>query len=215
MRVIVYVEGPSDKASMNMLLRSLIEKKRQEGIEIDFFESPSGDKKRTLLLKAPVKAANILSNDPQAIVAIVPDLYPKNKGFQHETTDELKLGVESVFHKALTGKRLKDDERVRSRFFVFCFKHDLEALILASKEGLENRLGIRIIVPTWIDPVENQNHDNPPKRVVEKLFRDSNKRYVDTVDAPIILGMMEYSTLAERCPQCFKPFVEFLEELHP
>lgn len=83
MRVIVYVEGPSDKASMNMLLRSLIEKKRREGIEIDFFESPSGDKKRTLLLKAPVRAAHILSNDPQAIVAIMPDLYPRNKAFQH------------------------------------------------------------------------------------------------------------------------------------
>ena len=45
MRVIVYVEGPSDKAAMNALLEPLLEQKRQEGISIEFFETPAGDRK--------------------------------------------------------------------------------------------------------------------------------------------------------------------------
>jgi hypothetical protein len=213
MRVIVYVEGPSDKAAMNALLGSLIEEKKRQGIGIDFFESPSGDKKRTLLLKVPTKAAHILANDPGALVVVMPDLYPKNKGFEHETVEELKLGIKNNFQKALADKGLQDDERVKNRLMVFCFKYDLEALLLASKEALENRLGAKSIAPTWTSPVEDQDHDVPPKRVIEKLFRQFGQKYVDTVDAPIILGMMSYSTVAERCPQCFKPFVEFLERL--
>jgi hypothetical protein len=40
--VVVYVEGPSDKAAMTALLAPLLEQKRKKGIAIDFFESPTG-----------------------------------------------------------------------------------------------------------------------------------------------------------------------------
>ncbi|NLX02489.1 MAG: hypothetical protein GXY40_08165 [Syntrophomonadaceae bacterium] len=40
-------------------------------------------------MKVPAKAVNILLNEPQTIVVALPDLYPKNKGFAHETADEL------------------------------------------------------------------------------------------------------------------------------
>ena len=213
MKVIVYVEGPSDKAAMQSLLRPLIEQKRRKGITIDFFESPSGDKKKTLLLKVPIKAANILLNDADACVVVMPDLYPKNRGFRHETVEELQRGILYSLRKILKSKGAKNDDRFEGRFKVFCFKYDLEALILASKEALEDRLGVKSIPTSWIEPVEDQNHDLPPKRVVEALFRQCGRKYVDTVDAPIILGMMEYSRIVNRCPQCFKPFVEFLEGL--
>lgn len=36
MRVIVYVEGPSDKAALEWLLRELIQEKREAGISISF-----------------------------------------------------------------------------------------------------------------------------------------------------------------------------------
>jgi hypothetical protein len=83
MKVVVYVEGPSDKAAMNSLLAPLLETKKNQGVAIDFFESPTGDKKKTLLTKVPKRAANILFNNPHAVVVIMPDLYPKNKGFPH------------------------------------------------------------------------------------------------------------------------------------
>jgi hypothetical protein len=37
--------------------------------------------------------------------------------------------------------------------------------------------------------------------------------YKGTIDAPLILGNSNYTTIAQRCPQCFKPFVEYLESL--
>ncbi len=33
------------------------------------------------------------------------------------------------------------------------------------------------------------------------------------IDAPLILGAARYSEIADACPQCFKPFVDYLESL--
>jgi hypothetical protein len=55
MKVIVYVEGRSDVLAMRALLRGLIEAKKKEGILIDFFETDEGDRKKSLLVKAPKK----------------------------------------------------------------------------------------------------------------------------------------------------------------
>jgi hypothetical protein len=65
----------------------------------------------------------------------------------------------------------------------------------------------------WNIPVEDQDHAMPPKRIVEKLFNARSEVYQDTVDAPVILSTCNYEDIADRCPQCFKPFVEFLKAL--
>ena len=211
LRVIVYVEGASDKLAMYALLRPLIETKRQAGISIDFVEAPAGDKKKSVLTKVPRRAASIVANDPNAIVVAMPDLYPKNKAFPHETAEQLVAGVRNAFTQSLTLKTGGMVASHQDRFKVFCFKHDMEALILASEENLQSRLQTRNLKREWRLPVEDQNHDFPPKRIAERLFQRSNKRYKDTVDAPVILASSDYGTVAERCPQCFRPFVEFLK----
>ncbi|MEO5931754.1 MAG: DUF4276 family protein [Candidatus Kapaibacterium sp.] len=212
MNVVVYVEGPADEAVMRTLLRPLLERKAQLGIAIDFFEAPSGNKKASVLTKVPVAAVNILRNNPLAIVIAVPDLYPRNIGFPHETVQELRDGMMDLFNRTLVKKGI-DDIRLAERFHVFCFKHDLEALVLSDPEALRNRLNVESLVPTWTIPVEDQNHDRPPKRVVEDLFREQGMRYKGAVDASLMLKDADYRIIAERCFQCFKPFVQFLENL--
>ncbi len=184
MRVMIFVEGPSDKVAMNALLGSLIAAKKQQGIQIDFFESPPGDKKKTLLTKSPQKAAQILSNDSKAVVIIMPDLYPKNKGFEHTTVEELRAGIFQNFQAALIRGGIQNSPRLMERLRVFCFKHDLEALILASGEALSARLGLKSLKQKWVVPVEDQNHDNPPRRVVEELFRECKKKICNHCGCP-------------------------------
>jgi hypothetical protein len=77
----VYVEGPSDKLAMQELLHPLLEQKRQAGIDINFFETPEGDRKASVLTKVPIRAIRILQNNPDAIVIAMPDLYPRDKAF--------------------------------------------------------------------------------------------------------------------------------------
>ena len=211
MKVIIYVEGPSDKNALQVLLGSLIERKQQQGVSIEFFEAAEGDRKTTLLTKIPLRAVNILRNDPQAFVVVLPDLYPRNKGFAHETVDELVSGLKRNFQSALNTKGLSANQRLGERFQVFCLKHDLEVLLLAAEEALRSRFGGRPLGISWQTPVEDQDQDTPPKFIVEAIYRQQGQRYKDTVDAPLILRSAPYPLIAERCPQCFKPFVEFLE----
>jgi len=213
MRVIVYVEGASDKAAMSALLSPLIERKRHEGIRIEFYETPPGDRKVSLLRKAPVRAANIILNDPEAIVIVMPDLYPLNKGVPHSNVAELEAGVREEFEKALCKKRGGTDSRHTDRFKFFCLKYDLESLILAAQDSLRMHLGARILTRKWKTPVEEQDDDNPPKKIVEAVFAEHDRMYHPTIDAPLILRSCDYLDLAERCSQCFKPFVEFLENI--
>jgi len=213
MKVFVYVEGPSDKLGMEALLQPLIQKKGQAGVAIRFFESPKGDRKVSVLTKVPVRAANILLNDPHSMVVALPDLYPRNKGFPHETADELVDGVVENFRRALRTKGARDDSRVLNRFRVFCFKYDLEALLLASEDGLRRQLGVTSLNPQWRLPVEDQDHGHPPKRIVDDLFTKHGKHYIATLHVPLILRASHYQDLAKRCPQWFGRFVTFLANL--
>lgn len=213
--VIVYVEGPSDKGAMEALLAPLLQQKQEEGITIKFFEVPKGDKKESVLIKVPIRAVDIIRNRRHAVVVAMPDLYPRDKGFKHKTFDELEAGILKNFDAALRSRGVEDDIRLEEHFRVFCFKYDLESLILASEEALRNRLGIEHLKVTWQIPVEDQDHNHPPKRIVEKLFEEHGQSYEGTDDAPAILRRSDYQGIAKRCPQCFKPFVDFLTNLQP
>jgi hypothetical protein len=209
----VYVEGASDRVAMTELLRPLIAHKAQQGIDIQFFEAPRGDKKASVIRKVPQRAAIILANDPDALVVAMPDLYPLNKEVPHTTPEELFGAIQTEFVRALKQRGLADDERYLTRFKTFCFKYELEALLLAADEALAIRLGAKKLDVTWMLPVEDQNHDHPPKHVVQTLFKQHGSQYVETADAPLILGMSSYQDIASACPQCFKPFIDFLEQL--
>lgn len=211
-QVIVYVEGESDRLAMERLLKSLIEQKASEAIRIVFEEPPSGNKKKLLIEQVPQCAANIISNNPHTLVVIMPDLYPKNIGFPHETYDELRDGVMKHYRDALKRKGLLDDARYLERFKAFCFKHELEALILAAEDELKLHLETDTFKITWTIPVEDQNHNHPPKQIVQELFQAHGKKYRETQAVDILKGA-DYRAIAEACPQCFKPFVEFLQDL--
>jgi len=206
--VFVYVEGPSDQLSMEKLLAGAIEKGAELGNAIGFY--PLGGKE-PLLKKGPLRALNILRNKPNSWVFLVPDLYPANKPFPHDSYNDLKKELEQYFLRELEKKGC--DKRLKDRFIVHCFKYDLEALLLASEMFLMKRLGVSKFTQKWVIPVEDQNNQTPPKRIVEALFYDAGKKYKETSDAPWILERSDYEKLKERCPQNFMPFLKDLLDI--
>lgn len=132
--IFVYVEGPSDQLGMRNLLAAVIKDALAKGNKIDFCPMNG---KEPLLNKGPKKAVNILRNKPNSWVFLVPDLYPKNKPFPHSTYEELKAELERRFLYELKSK--KCDERLKEHFLIHCFKHDLEALLLASGAAARER----------------------------------------------------------------------------
>jgi len=164
--------------------------------------------KEPLLNKGPIKALNILRNKSHSWVFLVPDLYPQNKPFQHSTYQELKTELEQRFLKEVHRKAC--DSSLNERFRVHCFKYDLEGLLLASEDILLKRLGVESFSRSWKTPVEDQDHNHPPKRIVEALFADAGKRYTDTTDVPWILERTDYLKLIQKCSQNFKLFIDDL-----
>ena len=160
---------------MKELFASLIMEKSAAGTSIQFFQSREGDKKKTLLTHTPRVAARTLKNKIGSIVAIVPDLYPPNKGFPHRTYDELRTGAEAVFIRECGRIASGSENELLARFKVFCFKHDLEVLLLASPEALKNHLRTESLKINWTSPAENQNHDVPPKTRRKKTLHRARR----------------------------------------
>lgn len=211
MKVIIYVEGPSDRDGLKVLLDSLIKQAIQNGRQITFVPMEG---KRPLITKVPLRAVNILRNDKVAHVFALPDLYPPNVGYPHSSWSELKQVLVEAFQSEC--RRLKvNPTRLVERFHVHCLKYDFETLLLASEEQLKLRLRLQAFPAQirWIKPVEDQDHKRPPKRVIEELFQYVKRRYIDTVDAPLLLEGVNPFDLAAKCPQCFQPFLNDLTKL--
>lgn len=203
--VFIYVEGPSDKLGLEVLLSSYLQTTIHRN---NYLYIIPMNGKEPLLNKGPIKATNILRNRKNSYVFIVPDLYPQNKPFPHTTYEELKIELMNRFKQELLKKNMNN--RISNRFYIHCFKYDLEVLLLASYEIMLQRIGLEKIKRTWKIPVENQNFNKPPKKVIEQIFLNCNKKYKDTADVPWILARTDLNMLQEKCPQNFAPFIEDL-----
>ena len=212
MKVLVYVEGPADRAGLEALLRPLIEAGHARGVGISFHPQHG---KGAVLGDVPRRAADHLADRPEDLVIALPDLYPMARYADtpnaHSSFNELK----SLLHARFDDRadKLKLAETTRKRFRVHCLKHDLEALLLAAPDELRRRLGTSDqLKKAWRKPVEDQDDGRPPKHVVGDLFKKYRKKpgYVDTTDAPWILGRADLKAVESACPQQFRPFVQEL-----
>ena len=109
--------------------------------------------KVSLLKKGPREAVNILLSDPAVVVVALPDLYSANKGFKHETAGELIGGLQKSFEEALRAKTGVADPRLQGRFKAFCFKYEMEVLLLAAEEVLLACVRSRQPGVDWRKPV--------------------------------------------------------------
>lgn len=205
MRIVVYVEGPSDREALRVALRDLLAVARTRRIAVLF--APQ-DSKSLVLKDCPRKAALGLEQHPEDLYIVLPDLYPPvpSGPFAHRTFEELLAVLQRRFDAE--ADLLGLSPKTRARFRVHCSKYDLESLLLASPAALRKHLNTKDALGGWTRPVENQNHDKPPKLVVDDLFKKYVKRrYDETKDS---VGVLTHTALAEleaACPQHFAPFV--------
>jgi hypothetical protein len=213
-KVSVYVEGPSDQKALQALLKPIIDVGRSRRIGISFF--PLNGKAK-ILDDVPRKAAEQLHLHAESWIFALPDLYPMasydDGPNKHRSFTELCQLLQGRFRARADKLRLPND--VRRQFRVHCLKHDLEALLLAAPAVLRDRLKTTDALLGWRRPVEDQNDDKPPKRIVEDLFRKYRRKgeYVDTVDAVWILERANLEELVTVCQQHFAPFVRELRAL--
>jgi hypothetical protein len=210
-KVLVFVEGPSDRDVLTTLLEPLMREKLQAEVSIGFH--PVGGKGRLLDDKGIGKFANILKEEAGSVVVALPDLYPMLAAHPYATCRDLTEGLRARIRLRLESCVDTDLGPLLARFRAFYLKHELEALVLACEQGLRKRLNTSSFKVEWTKPVEDQDFDRPPKRVVKELFEAHGHRYVESYDPAQIVAGSSYQGVADKCQQCFKPFVDFLSNL--
>ena len=193
MKVWVFVEGESDRIALEFLLKAWKERLREKrhGIAI----IPLDDKSR-FFRKIGHRAAEKLVARAQDVAVGLPDLYPSapydNTNFKHSNILELKQVQVREVKRALKEVYRQQDVNIQQllqRFLPSALKHDLEMLLLAAKQELAGYLRVPGNLGSWREPVEDQNQQHPPKRIIEELFRTKKGcAYRDTLHAPAVLG---------------------------
>lgn len=210
MSALIYVEGPADRSALEALLRPVVEEGRQRRFGVRFLPVNGKD---WLLNSVGRKAAGHLSEHPKDWVFALPDLHPmshyRGTTNAHESFAELKRLLDLRF--STHADQLNLPAEARTHFRTHCLKHDLEALLLAASGPLRERLHTGDSLDgRWRKPVEDQDDDKPPKRVIEALFKRYCKRdYVGTVDAPWILQRAVLDDVLRACGQ----FALFVNDL--
>lgn len=223
-KVFVYVEGPADVLALRALFETYRGKLKQSGHALSFH--PLKNKSQFLRKVGARSAEKLMANDKDRVVAL-PDLYPNqdyaDTQYTHADFQELRACLRRLVKRALTERpynvpRVRVEERL-SRFYPCALKHDLEMLILAAWPCLKEHIGAPNNASGWRHPVEEQNQNHPPKRVVERLFMSKTKRaYRDTLDAPGVLRRVDriddLLCTPHGQPECpvFKGFLDWLRD---
>lgn len=195
MKAWVFVEGPSDRLGLEVLWQPWRQRLQARRVGIAIIPLVN---KAQFLRKFGERAAVKLVENAGDVVVGLPDLHPtdpfrKDARVRHEDAEGLKRIQRTAVLRALQathGLSTEQAEQYAQRCFPSLFKHDFEMLLLAAKQELRDALGTAEALGSWRVPVEDQNLDRPPKRVVEELFRTKSARrrsYLDTKDAPAVL----------------------------
>jgi len=224
MKVWVYVEGHSDRLALEALWAPWKARLRQRGWGLEIIPL---DHKSGFLKRIGARAAHKLASDACDLVVGLPDLYPnaeyRNTAWAHNTHDDLRKVQEGLVKRALRdrfGLGAADADERLGRFCGTCLKHDLEMLLLAAPDALRAVLETAEQLGEWRHPVEDQNQVEPPKRVVERLFREKSRRresYRNTDHAVKVLGKVASDITAilrnrDGQPQCpvFEALLEWM-----
>ena len=192
MKVWVFVEGEGDSKALGALFEGWRAKLRDAGWGLAIIVLGS---KSQLLRKIGPRAAEKLCADQDDLVVGLPDLYPNR---EYETTEYRHANFSELCQIQTKRVRaaLRDSYGLNGgaanghaeRFFASAMKHDLEVLLLAAQAELRAYLRTSDHLGGWRNPVEEQDQNEPPKYIVERLFKTKLKRaYRDTKDAPAVL----------------------------
>ena len=214
MKVWVFVEGSSDVKALSALWSEWKEKLGEKGWGIHIIPL---ENKSKYFKKIGPRAVTRLVDDKSDLVVGLPDLYPNrdyaNTDYRHNNLQELRGVQERLVNQSLLQKvRRADVDSHMARFYASALKHDLEVLLLAATSQLQFRLKMRNKPSGWRRPPEDQNQNQPPKRIVEDLFRRHLKRaYREIVDSTAILRNADLREVAEQCP-AFRDMIDWIGE---
>jgi len=219
--IYIYVEGKSDVAGLDALLRAYRQQCGQAGIATRLV--PLNGKDQLLRKVGPHAFADLREESDSHVVAM-PDLYPMARfdptPYAHDSYQALVDLLRRLVRSQARSEGCSQSEvhSLLQRFHALPLSHDLEMLLLAAHEKLRAYLRTSTsLAKAFRHPAEDQDDNTPPKRIVEELFvRHHPKKtsYKPTIHAPAILSDVSPAELREsgECPR-FAEFLATLEQI--
>lgn len=212
MKVWVFVEGNSDVQALSALWSGWKQQLREKGWGIQLISL--GNKSNYFRNIGP-RVIRKLLHDTSDLTVGLPDLYPNreyaNTDYKHDNLKQLQdVQTQLVKQNLQQQVRRAEIDSHLARFYASALKHDLEVLLLAATSQLQSRLKMRNRPSGWRRPPEDQNQNQPPKRIVEELFRRHLKRaYLENSDSAAILRNTDLREVAEQCP-AFRAMIDWI-----
>jgi len=147
-------------------------------------------------------ADSALSERSVSRVFFLLDLYPERDEYEFKLSDDLATKVEKARNYLLR----KIDKTQRAAVKIHFSVHEIEAWVLCNCEGIQRRAGLDH-TPSFENP-ESVDSENPPKKRLEKLWRERRPRgsYSPKIDGPALIRELDLKTVQKACPH-FAKFV--------
>lgn len=190
--IIILCEGTTEKIAVDSFFKNLLKKEDLGTIKLRAINLKGKTKK-----DIPKKTQRYYLDEkprPIAVFTLI-DLYGFN--IKYGTKDSLGEKVDRVT------KWLRDEVKKRAKgipenfFHPHVSVHEIEAWFFAEGKALKERLGASIKP----DPkAEEKNFDNPPKKRINRLFRENiGKSYREKLDASSLFKNLNHNTLHNNC----------------
>jgi hypothetical protein len=199
MKFILFVEGDTGKKALTAFLKKWLDPKLMQPVAI----KPALFKGASALVKEAPKKANLYLNGPNkndivAVIALLElygiTLYPDDKKTAKERYDWAKDHLEKqVGHP-----------KFRQYFAV----HETEAWLLSDPNLFPTE--IKKAFPPKIQNPEQLNFDEPPGKLLERLYREKTRRsYKKTPHGPELFNKLQVDLAYPKCPR----LKELLDEM--
>jgi len=200
MRFILFCEGHTERKALPGFLKRWLDGRLSQPVGV---KPVRFDGWAELVKDAPVKAGLYL-NGPNAgdIVGVIglvdlygPTIYP---GSVQTATERF------VWMKKHVEKQVNDP-----RFRMFCAVHETEAWLLSDPQLLPGNVAASL--PRKASAPETVNFDEPPSRLLDKLYRENTKRgYKKVVYGADLFTKLDPSVAYGKCPYLAQLFDELL-----
>lgn len=191
MRFIIFVEGHTEDKALPKFLKKWLDPRLTQpvGIKTVRFEGwPE------LLKDAPLKAKMHLNGpDKDEIIAVISilDLYGPTIYPQNNTSSE---------DRYLWAKNHIEELVGQPKFFQFFAVHEVEAWLLSEPNIFP--LEVKKAFPNKIEKPETVNFDEPPAKLLDRLYYSQMRRsYKKVVNGKELFGKLDPDTAYQKCPK--------------
>ena len=190
MKFVVFVEGDVEKRVLSAFLRRWLDSKTtvHVGVHVIQFQGVN-----QFTQKVPRVARKHLDGPNQSdIIAAIGMLDLYGVTYYPQNLSSVKERYEWLCRKF-------DTEVDRTNFRMFCAVHELEAWILSHPKILPAE--VRKALPGTVERPESINFDEPPAKLLGKLYREKLKRqYKKIVDGTNLFSELNPSVARDSCP---------------